>query len=317
MQGNAGNDRGRGAAPTLTLALALALAQGPAVAHVGRVTAVYWPGSETAALALAELADRTHQWPGLPSWTPGTLRLVVTDRPARFDSIAGGRAPAWSGALAFPASRTIVLQLAGDPRRSLRHELAHLALHASVHRIPRWFDEGYAAMAAGEWDRLDVLRVNWALARGGVPSLAQLDAYLRGESAADAEGAYALATTAVMMLHRIGGDRGLGALIAALADSRDFDGALRASYTVTEGGFEELWQREVRSRYGWLSLITSVGLFWTLVALAVSGVWYWRRRRDRSRRAALDVGWVIPDQESDSAIEIPSSRGSRGDGASA
>jgi hypothetical protein len=260
---------------------------------VGRVTAVYWPGSETAATALAQLADRADRWPGLQWQMPHPLRLIVTDRATRFDSVTGGRAPAWSGALAFPASHTIVLRLSGDPRRSLRHELAHLALHASVRRVPRWFDEGYAAMAAGEWDRLDALRLNWALARGGVPTLAQLDGYLRGGSAAEAEAAYALATTAVMLLHRLGGERGLAALIGALGTARDFDGALRQSHTITEAGFEAIWRREIRSRYGWLSLVTSLGLFWGAVVLALSGAWYWRRRRDRARRAALDVGWVI------------------------
>jgi hypothetical protein len=231
----------------------LLVAQGPSMVHVGGTTAVYWPGDETPAAALAELADHAVRWPGLPPAAPRSLRIIVTDSRERFDSVAGGRAPSWSGALAFPASNTILLTLEGDPRRSLRHELAHLALHAAVSRVPRWFDEGYAAMAAGEWDRLDALRVNWALARGAVPSLSALNQQLAGPGAADAEAGYALATSAVLLLQRLGGEQGLSRLVEALGRTRDFDAALRQSLLITESGFEEMWRRDLRSRYGWLT----------------------------------------------------------------
>ncbi|MFP5355115.1 MAG: hypothetical protein ACLGIK_08170, partial [Gemmatimonadota bacterium] len=52
---------------------------------------------------------------------------------------------------------------AGDPIRVLRHELAHLALHEYLGDLPtRWFDEGYASYAAGEWDRDRVIATNLA-----------------------------------------------------------------------------------------------------------------------------------------------------------
>ena len=58
----------------------------------------------------------------------------------------------------------------------LRHELAHLALHERLGDLPpRWFDEGYASVAAREWRRDDVLAANVALALRGTPSLDQLD----------------------------------------------------------------------------------------------------------------------------------------------
>jgi hypothetical protein len=58
-----------------------------------------------------------------------------------------------------------------------------------------------------------------------------------------------------------------------------------------------LWQKDLRARYGWLTIIASLGLFWTAVALAPAGAWWWRRRRDRVRRAALDDGWPEPLEE--------------------
>jgi hypothetical protein len=35
-------------------------------------------------------------------------------------------------------------------------------------------------------------------------------------------------------------------------------------------------------------------MFWGITGLAVGIVWWRRRRRDRVRRAALDVGWEVP-----------------------
>jgi hypothetical protein len=166
-------------------------------------------------------------------------------------------------------------------------------LHTTVSRVPLWFDEGYAARAAGEWDRLQALRVNWALLTGFTPTLRQLNADLRA-GAARAEAAYALATTAVLMLERMGGDRGLAPLLDNLAASPDLDRSLRVTYQVTLGQFEELWRQELRRRYGWILLFSSLTVFWAVLGIVLLSLWWWRRRRDRDRRAALDEGWEVP-----------------------
>jgi len=86
----------------------------------------------------------------------------------------------------------VVLLSASPPDRltaALRHELAHVALRWRVgHHLQLWFEEGYAAVAAGEWGRLEALRMSWQLARGRTMDLGDLDRALRGD-ATDAEGA--------------------------------------------------------------------------------------------------------------------------------
>lgn len=275
--------------------LAVALAQRPEMVQVGRVTAAYWPGDAGVATALAELADRSGRWPGL-SGTTGPVRLLVVRGQRRFDSLTAGRLPDWGAGAAFPGTNTIVLKLEGDPRRILRHELAHLALHQAVRRVPLWLDEGYAAFAAGEWDRLDALRVNLALLGGKTPRLDELSAALRG-SISEADAAYALATSAVLFLDRLGGERGLGPLLANLATSPELDRALRVTYGFSLGQFEALWRADLRSRYGWLVILSSFGLLWSLVLAVVGVLWLVRRRRYRARREALDEGWTVPADE--------------------
>ncbi len=269
------------------------MAQGPSVSRVGRVAAVHWPGDAGAATALAELADRSTTWPGIPTPARFPMRLILAPNQAIFDSVTAGRLPPWGSGAAFPGTNTMVLILNANVHQVLRHELAHLALRNAVRVVPLWFDEGYASRAAHEWGRLDALRVNWQLVRGRVPGLVTLNRDLRAGATRSAA-AYALATTTVVLLERLGGERGLEPLIASLGTTSDFDQALRRTYAITLDQFEVMWQKDLRRRYGWLLFTTSFSVFWTVVGGMVLFIWARRRRRDRIRRAALDQGWVVP-----------------------
>lgn len=218
---------------------------------------------------------------------------------AQLDSLMRGRGPAWGAGFAMPGARTIVIRAdRGNPRQTLRHELAHFGLHDAIPvRVPLWFDEGYAAIAAGEWDRLDGLRLNLTVARGRVPNFYELDRALRaGESTAEA--AYALAASAVAMMARRHPRHTLEPLLTRLAAGESFDSALLATTGSTPGRFEVEWQKDVRKRYGLLVWAAAGGL-WLFVALGVIVAAWLRRRRDRPRRAALDQGWVVEPEEPD------------------
>jgi hypothetical protein len=245
---------------------------------------------------LAEAANDATSFPGFGDGWDEPLQLLVAADQNRFDSLMSGRIPDWGIAAAIPSTNTIVLRLTGDVRRTLHHELAHLVLHSVVERVPLWFDEGYASRAAGEWGRLEALRVNWALMTGTVPTFAQVNRHIRS-GAAHAETAYALATAAVVLLERLGGERGLEHLIANMAESQDFDRALRVTHSVTLDQFEVLWQRDLRKRYGWVLFFSSLTVFWTILAVVLLSLWGWRRRRNSARRAALDQGWVVSTDE--------------------
>jgi hypothetical protein len=301
--------RGPGTGAAALLALLALLSQGPApttpqATIVGRVTVVTWPAQQALALSLGEAADGPAPFPGIGPLPARPIRVILAPTRETFDSLTRGRLPAWSDGAAFPEVGTVVLLTAQPPSRlisALRHELAHLALRWRVGRpLPLWFEEGYAAVAAGEWGRLDALRLDWQLARGRRMDLDQVDAALRGD-ATDAEVAYAFATTAVLLLQRWGGDQGLTPLIERLGPAGGFDAALRQTYHVTEGDFEERWQRDLSSRYGWLGWLQAVGAFWAVLALVMVWLVVVRRRRDRARRARLDEGWTLPPDDTPTA----------------
>lgn len=290
----------------MSLALAVALAgaafQGvPAdsfrVAQVGEVRAVATERRLDAAISLAETADRATTWPGLGRRTPGALQLVLVADSAELARLSRGRAPGWGAAVAFPQARTIILRAdLPDLQRTLRHELAHLVLRGAVRsRLPLWFDEGYATLAAGEWDRLAALELHLSVVIGGVPRLGDLDGQLRG-AAPTADRAYGLAATAVGALaERIpGGD--LAPLLARLGAGEEFGSAVQAETGRTLSRFEEEWQAQTRKRFRGALWVVAGG-WWLVVALAVVLAWGLRRRRERPRREALNVGWELPPAE--------------------
>lgn len=261
---------------------------------MGRVTVIAPDDRSSLGIALGEEADHSHRWPGLLAPDTAPIRLILLPDSAAMAATFAGRAPGWGAGLAFPNSRTIVLRAdQPDPAGTLRHELAHLALHnATRSRVPLWFDEGYASWAAGEWERIELLHLGVALVGIHPPDLRNLDAMLRG-SERTADVAYALATSAVLELARRNPAGTLDALVAELERGTDFDSAVLRTTGMTLDRFELSWQQAVRSRYNVLTWLLAGG-FWGLAAGVLVLAMYLRRRADRPRRAALDEGWVLP-----------------------
>ena len=260
----------------------------------GRFTFLLFPQDRQLASSLAGHALRTDSFPGLPRPQQRVVIALAPDR-RRFREWVGTAVPEWGSAVAFPSSRRIVLQGrgagsdAGDPLVVLRHELAHLALHEFLGDLPsRWFDEGYASYAAGEWGREQVLTTNVALALRGMPSLEELEESFEGGSTA-AQSAYALAHRAVAELATVS-PAGLTLLLENWRDTRSFDRALRRAYGMTTTDFERRWRERTRRQYGALALVSNIGLAVVLMLFLITPLYIARRRRDRlrlqTRRAA-------------------------------
>jgi hypothetical protein len=167
--------------------------------------------------------------------------------------------------------------------------------------VPLWFDEGYAAWAAGEWDRLGALELNLAVVRGAVPDFRNLDGALRG-SATTADAAYALAVSAVTELARRNPTGSLEPLLQRLTAGHDFETSVLETTGLTLSQFERGWRQRIRQRYSLATWLLAGG-GWGSVALAVWVLIRLRRRADRARRAALDEGWELP-PESAAASEL-------------
>ncbi|HKK28145.1 MAG TPA: hypothetical protein VKB18_08690 [Gemmatimonadota bacterium] len=198
--------------------------------------------------------------------------------------------PDWVAGLAIPSRNVMAVRVAGAAEgrpealaRTTRHELAHLALdRVTGGRAPRWLQEGYAQLAAGDWDWGRAWRLRLIFLRRGGEVLRDLDPALRGRED-EARMAYLLSYTAVHRLLGMSGSGGLRALFSRLREGASFDEALRRTYGITEGQFVEAWRKSVRNRYGWLFFLSRASVFWIAVTILLLVVGWKRRRHDRRR----------------------------------
>lgn len=259
-----------------------------------RVSVFHAPEDSSRARGVLGFLSRQPPLPALPPGLPDSVRVYLAPSEAVFDSLTGGRIPEWGGGVAVPGARAMVLPAYGGERgsgwsqsRTLRHEWAHLGLHQRLEglRIPRWFDEGYAEWASGGWNAREGWRLRVALTAGGF----DLDSLSLGwpRERVRAEVAYMLAGTAVEYLARASGERGLELFLRRWRELGSFEGALRRVYGVTSSQLEEDWREYVKDRYGWLFVLSHSVIFWLFLALALLGMVWIRRRRNRRAMARL------------------------------
>ena len=259
----------------------------------GRFSVFAYPEDAPLARAMLQAAQAGDSFPGLPRPTRHVVIAIAPDA-RRFREWIGPGAPEWGAAIAFPAEQRTVLQgrrapsSAGDPLVVLRHELAHLALREALPTaaIPRWFDEGYASLAAGEVGREDFLALQLALAARRGRTFAALDSgFFAG--AGQAASTYALAARAVQELAAHQPARRLAQLLAKWRGGGTLEAAVRQAYGITLSGFEVRWAERMRRRFGALALATDLGLAGIVLLLLVGPLWWARWRRDRRRLANL------------------------------
>jgi len=269
---------------------------------------VYYPRDDQLARSLVRAAAANDSFPWLPRPTQRVLIAIAPDA-ARFRAWVGPQAPEWGAAIAFPESRRIVMQGraassdAGDPVEVLRHELAHLALHERLgNKPPRWFDEGYASVAARELSRDDALAANVALALRGTPTLDQLEDAFSG-GAVSAQAAYALSYRAVLELASMDQARGLTLFFKYWEGERTMDAAVRQAFGITLAGFEKEYRSRTRRRYGALALVADMSLVSLVLMILVLPFFLARRSRDKRRLTAMLAADAVAEQaERESAL---------------
>lgn len=239
-------------------------------------------GDRAAYAPMPGIGDPLAVLPGPPDvWVVSDLSRVPGPGPGGETWVAGF-ADAGRNLIALRAGEEGPGDL-GPLRRTFRHELAHLALSAATGgRAPRWLHEGYAQIAAGDWDWQQAWRLRVALFRDEGDALQRLSLDFPAREP-DARVAYLLSFTAVHELLRMGGPAGLSTFFQRLREGRTVDAALRDVYALTVDQFEERWRKSVENRYGWLYLLSRASVFWVLLTIALLALG-WRRWRYQKER---------------------------------
>jgi len=232
------------------------------------------------------------------------VRLLMVDdfRLARTEL---GGAPDWGVGLSVGRLILVDCSRAGRGGRTVAtvfiHEIAHSLVHfaaGSSTGVPRWFHEGVAQTASGEWRLVD----NVALILGGrVPSPATLQGAFPA-SAAWADQAYRSSLLAVTWLKKWYGPDVTPRILLASRLAADFEAGFISATGTTVAAFSARFDKATRWRFGWvISLTRWPGLF-ILMALIFAAGAAARIVRTRRRLAAMPdydsfESGVSPDQD--------------------
>lgn len=265
-------------------------------------------------LAREVLAAATHPMP-LPGWgrgaVPESTTIVLAATPRAFSAATGGGAPEWAGGIAIPEARIIILPtypIPGvrpfDAAATLRHEVAHLVVAERLPApVPRWFTEGYAEVASGTWDVESGWTLRVAFMLGRAPRLDSLELEWP-RSAGRARLAYLLSATMVDHLRRRTGEEGFALLLRNWRREGTLDQAVRVTWGMTMGQLEDEWRKDVKRRYGWLSIAANVGLVWFAAMLLGVMALIPRRRRNRARMEAMERENLMLPPPRDDGMEV-------------
>lgn len=269
-------------------------------------------GAEPPALAfeaseqLAPLSRRLAALP--PERLTALVRLVGLDGPgapirvilAAEGSPEAADTPPWVAGYAYGALGTVVLLAERVPtypdaslEEVLRHEIAHvlLARAAGGRRVPRWFNEGVATVAAGGWGLDDRSHLTFALIFRDRVGLAELESWFTG-GRRDVARAYALAGAFSREIVRRFGKEATPRILRRVAHGRSFPDAFRDATGVGLRSFEDAFWRRYSLWYRWLPIVGSSATLWTLIALLAALA----ARRKRKQRTALEEGWEVEEE---------------------
>jgi len=173
----------------------------------------------------------------------------------------------------------------GGLEEVLAHEVAHVLIHraAGGRRVPRWFDEGLAMLAARSWRLRDETELALGVLSGPRVPLWKLDDLFQGDRR-DVEHGYALAGTLVHDLVDRYGPAVPRIVLARLSLGDTFDEAMRRATgaTLLDIG-EEFYARQATLKR-WIPILTSGAALWFAISLLAIVAGIRRRRRRRVER---------------------------------
>ena len=287
------------------LLAALLLASPLAALEPTRLVFEPQPGLPRSANRLAE---------GSRPWVASEMDLVGLDAPgpdirvvlAPESSPLARAMPAWVTGYTDGISNVVVILAERTPsypdgglEEVLAHEVAHVLIHraAGGRRVPRWFDEGLAMLAARSWRLRDQTELAIGLLGGPRVPLWKLDDLFAGDRR-QVEHGYALAGTLVQDLLERYGTSVPRIVLARVAHGDTFDKALREATgaTTIEIG-EAFWERQAALKR-WIPILTSTAALWFAISvLAIVAAVRKRRQRVDLEDVPTELPPAGPDEQ--------------------
>lgn len=226
----------------------------------------------------------------------GDLHVEFVGTPEAFKRVmqahgAQGWPENWISGLALLDQDRVIVQVNGPgallTSEVVRHELAHVALHAlsGGANLPRWYHEGVAMYLAGEATFERLRQQAGAAAFGELESLGQLNRGFGNENQVAAERAYAVSAGFVRFaLMRSGDRRSILLLHARMRAGLDFPSAFTATFGTPQEALYSVYAAQIGQHASRWAVVVSDGMVWGLVSVlalfAMATAWRNRARFD-------------------------------------
>ena len=232
-------------------------------------------------------------------WVSSVMELVGLDAPgpdihvflAPESSSLAREAPAWvtgytDGVTTEAGSRVVILaeRTPSYPDGGLEEVLAHEVTHVLIHRasggrrVPRWFDEGVAMLAARSWRLRDQTELAVSLLWGPRVPLWKLDDLFQGDRR-QVERGYALSGTLVQDLLERYGPAVPRIVLARVARGDTFEEAVRGATGATLADVGDAFLERQSSLKRWIPILTSTAVLWFAISLLAIAAAVRRRLR--------------------------------------
>jgi hypothetical protein len=237
-------------------------------------------------------------------WIESVMELVGLDAPgpdirvvlAPESSPLARGAPAWVSGYTDGVSNVVVLLAERTPsypdgglEEVLAHEVAHVLIYRASggRRVPRWFNEGLAMLAARSWRLRDQTELALGLLSGPRVPLWKLDDLFQGDRR-QVEHGYALSGTLVQDLLERYGSAVPRIVLARVARGDTFDEAIRGATGATLLEVGEAFYARQATLKRWIPILTSTAVLWFGISLLaiVAGIRRRRRRVELEEEAA-------------------------------
>ena len=193
----------------------------------------------------------------------------------------------WAAGFAYPLHARIVIRdpASGNNKRLnlsrlVKHEITHvifgLYVGQNLKHVPRWFNEGLAMYEAEEWAYGHYwIMLTGSLSNSLMPLYELSEDFPQNESRAHM--AYAQSCSIITFMVRRYGHDSLRECIRLIAEGRGIDQALAGATGIDTFWLERRWRKSLKSRYKWISLVSSWVVLWGFIVL-IALIAYWRRK---------------------------------------
>jgi len=229
-----------------------------------------------------------------------------------FNRAASAPIQDWAIGYAYPLSARIVIR---DPPavENKRMNLSHLVKHEITHvvfglfigqnlkYVPRWFNEGVAMYESGEWSySQDWIMLTGSLGNSLIPLYELAEDFPAQKSRAQM--AYAQSCSIVTFMVDEYGIESLRECISLMAEGRGINEAMAAATGVDTFDLERRWSKHLKSRYKWISLLSSWVVLWGFITLLVIIAYWWRKTKNRRiiQQWEEEERWAEFDEDEDS-----------------